>query len=803
MEVIKRDGRREIVQFDKITARIKNLCSNEDLKRRYIEPILIAQKTIASIYSGITTEEIDKISAIICDSMILTHYKYSQLGAKICISNLHKKTSNSFYETTKKIYEHKDFNGLHVPLVSEKYYKVVNEHKDIFDKIIDYERDYMFDYFGFKTLERSYLIKINGKIIERPQHLIMRVAVGIHFDDIDNIVKTYDYMSKGLFTHATPTLFNAGSNRSQLSSCFLLGTEDSLTGIAKTMTSCMEISKWAGGIGIHVSNIRAKGSIIRGTNGRSNGIIPMIKVYNEIARYIDQGGGKRNGSIAVYLEPWHADVFEFLELKKNTGAETERARDIFLALWVPDLFMKRLETNELWSLMCPDECPGLNECYGDEFERLYTEYEQLKKYKKQVRVMDLWNAILESQMESGVPYVAYKDHVNRKNNQQNIGIIKSSNLCVEINEVSDANEYAVCNLASIAVNRFIKPDGTYDFDKLCEVSKQCIINLNKIIDINYYSTPETKISNMRHRPVGLGVQGLADAYMAMKYPYESAEAFELNKQIFETIYYGALSASCELAKIDGHYETFKGSPFSKGIFQFDMWGVKPSNRWNWDKLRNDVIKYGTRNSLLTSLMPTASTSQILGNTESFEALTSNIYTRRTLAGTFTIVNKFLVDDLVKLDLWNDKMKEKIVYYNGSIQSIPEIPDELKSIYKTVWEIKQKAAIDQSADRGAFIDQSQSMNLYLYEPDSLKLTSALYHGWKRGLKTGSYYIRSKPSADAIKFTVNTDTIKELDAITKKNEIKQLEKEKEEIKICPLIIGRKMTPEELKECLMCGS
>lgn len=826
MEVIKRDGRREIVQFDKITTRIKNLCSEDDLNNNLVEPILIAQKTIANIYSGISTEDIDKISSLICESLIGKHYKYSELGAKICISNLHKTTSNSFYETTNRLVNELDKDGNNLSICPD-YYKAICKFNKELDDMIDYNRDYNFNYFGFKTLEHSYLFKINGKIYERPQHLIMRVSVCIHMMDLLNedekinkrgleyVKNTYDYISNGYFTHATPTLFNSGLVLKQLSSCFLLGTEDSIEGIYETLKHTALISKVSGGIGLHISNIRATKSKIRKTNGESDGIIPMLKVYNETGRYVNQGGGKRNGSIAIYLEPWHPDILDFLDIKKNTGSETRRARDIFTALWIPDIFMKRLESNGVWSLMCPDKCKGLSDTYGEEFEKLYEKYEREKKYNTQVKALDVWNAILESQFETGVPYICFKDNVNKKNNQINLGTIKSSNLCAEINEYSNENETAVCNLASIAVNKYIK-DGVYDYNKLYEVVKQVTINLNKIIDINYYPTKQTKYSNLRNRPIGIGIQGLADAYIILRYPFDSNEALELNRSIMETIYYAALSASNEIAMIDGPYETYEGSPVSKGILQCDMWNVKPSNRWDWEKLRENVKKYGVRNSLLTALMPTASTSQILGNNECFEPITSNIYTRRTKAGTFTVVNKYLIDDLCKLKLWDEKMKEKIVYYNGSIQSIPEIPNELKQLYKTVWEIKLKSIVDQAIARGPYIDQSQSMNLFLHEPDTIRLTSALYYGWKKGLKTGSYYVRIKPAAEAQKVIdtniiieeqlqrINKNTnIKEAIDTIKENDDNTTDLIDEEIKVCPLIRGRPMTAEEIQECMMCSS
>jgi ribonucleotide reductase alpha subunit len=985
MEVIKRDGRREIIHFDKITTRIKNLCTNDELK--YIDPILVAQKTIQSIYNGITTEELDIISAQICHSLMFPkHYLYSYIGARILISNLYKKTVSSFYETSLILYNHIDENNNHSPLINEKYFIFVTKHKDILDKIINHDHDKIFDYFGFKTLERAYLLnfkfsdiqiktKKKIRIIERPQHMWMRVACGIHYntDDINNTIKTYEYLSKGYFTHATPTLFNAGTSREQLASCFLMGSEDSMQGIYKTIFDCAMISKHAGGIGVHISNIRAKGSLIKGTNGISQGIVPMLKVYNETARYVDQGGGKRNGSIAIYLEPWHSDIMDFLDLKKNTGAETERARDLFLALWVPDLYMKILEKDiELnnyekkngkirdedfpddckWYLMCPNECPILPDVYGEEFEKLYYKYVREKKYRRWIRPIEIFEKIYESWIETGVPYISFKDHVNKKNNQKNSGIIKSSNLCVsgdtyiltdngyimikdvvnekvkiwngnefsevlivktgenqklvrvtlsnglyldcteyhkfllnnskilnpkeeqriaaidlkiddyitsyqipsgytnpfvkqigkpainlieviynlqvtsikyldglhntycfnepknnagifngiltgqcnEINQISTNEEYAVCNLSSIAVNRFIKDD-EYDFEKLKEIAYQAVFNLNRVIDINYYPVIETNKSNMKFRPVGLGIQGLADAFFKLRLPFESKGAMKLNKMIAECIYYGGLRASCDLAKVEGTYSEFRISPAAEGILQFDLWDITPdSGLCDWESLKKDIKEFGLRNSLITAMMPTASTSQILGNNECFEPITANMYYRSTSAGMFNMVNKYLVDDLIKLGLWNEKMKDMILYYNGSIQNIPSIPNELKELYKTVWEIKQKVIIEQSRDRGAYIDQSQSMNLFFAEPSQTKLLSAIIYAWKQGLKTGVYYIRTKSATNAIKFTIDNNI---------KNNIETLLKEQQnnEVKFCK-IKNKGMTTKELAECESCS-
>jgi ribonucleoside-diphosphate reductase alpha subunit len=757
MEVIKRNGSREQVQFDKITARIKNLLTDEESK--YVDAIQIAHKTISSMYNGISTEELDELSSNICASFITVHPLYNIAGAKISISNLHKMTLDSFSDKIKLLYNNNN--------ISKEFYEHIMKNRDIINQHINYERDYSFDFFGFKTLERAYLMRINEKIVERPQDMIMRVCTFIHLNNINKALHAYDLMSQGYFTHGSPTLYNSGTIRPQLSSCFLLGTEDNIEGIFKTFTSSGYISKWAGGIGIHVSNIRANGSHIRGTNGKSSGIIPMLKVYNEIARYINQGG-KRKGSIAIYLEPFHADVFDFLELRKNTGSETERARDLFLAMWIPDLFMEKVDKDEDWYLMCPHECPGLPDVYGEEFNKLYNKYIEENKFRKKIKARELWSKILESQIETGVPYIAFKDSVNKKSNQKNIGTIKSSNLCIEIMQYSDSTEYAVCNLASIAVNKFVDSDKKiFDYDKLYEVAYCATEGLNNVIDLNYYPTPETKKSNMRHRPIGLGIQGLADAFALMRYPYESKEANILNRNIMETIYYASLKASNDIAKIAGPYETFKGSPFSKGELQFHLWNDKPTfEKWDWDQLINDIKEYGTRNSLLTSLMPTASTSQILGNNECFEPFTSNIYTRSTLAGEYTMINKHLVKDLIDVDLWSEELKDKIIYYNGSVQEIDEIPQNIKDLYKTVWEIKQKAILNQAIARGPFIDQSQSMNIFMAQPDSNRLTSSHFYAWRAGLKTGIYYLRSKPASNAIKFSVNTNILKKVESKKKK-------------------------------------
>lgn len=758
MYVIKRDGRRESVKFDKITARIERLCYGLDLN--YIEPIDVAKKVIDGLYDGVTTIELDNLAAEIAASLTTKHPDYAILAARIAISNLHKVTSKSFSNTMKRLYTYLDpKTGENASLISKETYEVVRKHAALLDSSIIYDRDFNYDYFGFKTLERSYLLKLDGKIVERPQQMLMRVAIGIHGHDIEAAVETYNLMSEKWFTHATPTLFNAGTPKPQLSSCFLLTMqEDSIDGIYNTLKQCAKISQSAGGIGLSIHNIRATGSYIKGTNGSSNGIIPMLRVFNDTARYVDQGGGKRKGAFAIYLEPWHADIFEWLDLKKNHGKEELRARDLFYALWTPDLFMKRVEENGEWSLFCPNEAPGLSECYGKEFEALYEKYEREGRARKIVKAQELWFAVLESQIETGTPYMLYKDHANKKSNQKNLGTIKSSNLCTEIIEYTAPDEVAVCNLASIALPKFVE-NGRFNHEKLFEITQVATRNLNKIIDVNYYPVDEARNSNMRHRPIGLGVQGLADVFITLRMPFDSDEARKLNEDIFETIYFGAMTASNELAKKEGTYSTYKGSPVSKGIFQFDMWGVTPrSGRWNWEDLKKEVKKYGVRNSLLVAPMPTASTSQILGNNECFEPYTSNIYTRRVLSGEFVVVNKHLLKDLIQLGLWNERMKNKLIEANGSVQQIPEIPQHIKDIYKTVWEIKQKVLIDMSADRGAYICQSQSFNVHMPDPNFGKLTSMHFYAWKKGLKTGMYYLRTKAAADAIKFTVDKEALK---------------------------------------------
>jgi ribonucleoside-diphosphate reductase alpha chain len=758
MYVIKRDGSKESIKFDKITARIQKLCYALD--PIHVQPVEVAMKVIQGIYPGVTTSELDNLAAETAASMTVKHPDYALLASRIAVSNLHKNTEKSFSKTMENLYRYIDpKTGHKAPLLADDVFEVIQQNAQLLDSSIIYDRDFGYDYFGFKTLERSYLLKINGKLAERPQHMLMRVSVGIHKDDIASAIETYNLMSERWFTHATPTLFNSGTPKPQMSSCFLLTVkEDSIDGIYDTLKNCAKISQSAGGIGLSIHNIRATGSYIRGTNGTSNGIIPMLRVYNDTARYVDQGGGKRKGSFAIYLEPWHADIFEFLELRKNNGKEEMRARDLFTALWIPDLFMKRVKENGTWSLMCPNECPGLSDCWGAEFEALYTRYEAEGKARKTIPAQDLWFAVMESQIETGNPYMLYKDAANSKSNQQNLGTIKSSNLCTEIMEYTSPDEIAVCNLASLALPRFVI-DGKFDHQKLFDVTYVVTKNLNKIIDGNYYPVPEARRSNMRHRPIGLGVQGLADAFILLRLPFDGPEARALNSEIHETIYYASMTASKDLAKEQGPYETYEGSPISKGIFQFNMWGVEPSKRWEWDILRDEIKKYGVRNSLLLAPMPTASTSQILGNNECFEPYTSNIYTRRVLSGEFVVVNKHLLKDLVKLGLWNDNLKNKIIAANGSVQDIAEIPQNVKDLYRTVWEIPQRALIDMAADRGAFICQSQSLNLFVPSPNFGKLTSMHFYAWEKGLKTGMYYLRTKAAADAIKFTVDQAALTE--------------------------------------------
>lgn len=750
MYVIKRNGRKESVKFDKITARIQKLSYSLS---PLVSAVDVAKKVIEGIYDGVSTTELDNLAAETAASLTTRHPDYALLASRIAVSNLHKNTEKSFSATMRNLHQYTEpATGRLMPLVADDVMKVIDAHAELLDSSIIYDRDFGFDYFGFKTLEKSYLLRINHQVAERPQHMYMRVAVGIHKNDIENVISTYNLMSERWFTHATPTLFNAGTPKPQMSSCFLLSMkDDSIDGIYDTLKQTAKISQSAGGIGLAISNVRATGSYIGGTNGTSNGIIPMLRVFNDTARYVDQGGGKRKGAFAVYLEPWHADVFEFLDLRKNHGKEEMRARDLFYALWVPDLFMKRVEANEEWSLFCPNEAPGLQDAHSEAFEKLYLQYEAEGRARKVVKAQELWFAIVESQIETGTPYLLYKDAANKKSNQQNLGTIKSSNLCTEIIEYTDANEVAVCNLASLALPRFVN-GSEFDFGKLYEVTYQVTKNLNKIIDHNYYPVEEARNSNLRHRPIGLGVQGLADTFILLRLPFESELARLLNKNIFETIYFAALTASKDLAKEQGAYETFAGSPLSKGIFQFDMWNVTPGSRYDWESLRTEIRQHGVRNSLLVAPMPTASTSQILGNNECFEPYTSNIYTRRVLSGEFIIVNKHLLKDLVALGLWNNDMKNAIIAANGSIQHISNIPADIRELYKTVWEIRQRHIIDMAADRGAFICQSQSLNLFVDNPTMAKLTSMHFYAWKQGLKTGMYYLRTQAATQAVQFTV---------------------------------------------------
>jgi len=822
MYVVKRDGRKEPIMFDKITARVRKLCYGLNI---LVDPVKVAMRVIEGLYDGVTTSELDNLAAEIAATMTTTHPDYAKLAARISVSNLHKNTKKSFSETMKDLYEYVNpRTGKKAPLLSDEVYKVISENADTLDSTIIYNRDFGYDYFGFKTLERSYLLKINGKIAERPQHMLMRVAVGIHLNDMEAAVETYELMSKKYFTHATPTLFNSGTPKPQMSSCFLLAMkDDSIDGIYDTLKQTAKISQSAGGIGLSIHNVRATGSYIAGTNGTSNGIVPMLRVFNDTARYVDQGGGKRKGSFAIYVEPWHADIYDFLDLKKNHGKEEMRARDLFYAMWIPDLFMKRVEADGEWTLMCPNECPGLFNSHSEEFEALYTKYEAEGKGRKTIKARDLWEKILESQIETGTPYMLYKDAANRKSNQKNLGTIRSSNLCTEILEYTSPDEVAVCNLASIALPMFIK-NGEFDHKELFRVTKRVTKNLNRVIDRNFYPVKEAENSNMRHRPIGLGVQGLADTFIMLRLPFTSDEAKKLNQEIFETLYFAAVTASMEQAKEEGAYSTYEGSPISKGEFQHNLWGIKDeelSGRWDWGKLRKDVKKHGVRNSLLVAPMPTASTSQILGNNECFEPYTSNIYTRRVLSGEFIVVNKHLLEDLVKLGLWNENLKQELMRANGSVQDIDAIPEDIKELYKTVWELSMKDIIDMSRQRGYFIDQSQSLNLFMENANYSKLTSMHFYAWKSGLKTGMYYLRTKAAVDAIKFTLDNTKKKEAPvSVVAEVEAKSVSAEtikveatsvdQQEVDIQPL------TPEEMKEmiarakagqadddCLMCGS
>ncbi len=751
MQVIKRNGKQEEVSFDKITARVKKLVYGLS---DHVNPIKISMKVIEGLYDGVKTYDLDNLAAETSATMAAVHPDYSLLAARIAISNLHKNTNKSFSETMEGLYNYVDpITYQKAALISDTTIEVIRKNADQLDSAIIYDRDYSFDYFGFKTLERSYLLRMDGHVVERPQHMLMRASVGIHGEDIASAIETYHLMSEKWFIHATPTLFNAGTPKPQLSSCFLLSmVDDSIEGIFETLTRCAKISQSAGGIGLSIHNIRATGSYIKGTGGTSNGIIPMLRVFNDTARYVDQGGGKRKGAFAVYIEPWHADIMEFLELKKNHGKEEQRARDLFYALWICDLFMERVKNNDTWSLFCPNEAPGLCDTYGGEFEALYHKYEQEGKARKVVKAQDIWSAIIESQIETGTPYMLYKDAANKKSNQKNLGTIRSSNLCTEIMEYTSADEVAVCNLASIALPKFVS-NGEFNHKQLYDITRVVTRNLNKVIDVNYYPIIEAKNSNMRHRPIGIGVQGLADAFILMGFAFDSPESRKLNKEIFETIYYAGLCESNAIAERDGSYQSFPGSPASKGELQYDMWGVEPSDRWNWVELKAKISKHGLRNSLLVAPMPTASTSQILGNNECIEPYTSNIYTRRTLSGEYIVVNKHLLNDLIRLGMWDEEMKEALIVSNGSVQNIIGLPQDLKERYKTVWEISQKAIIDMAADRGAFICQSQSLNLFVENANMGKLSSMHFYAWQKGLKTGMYYLRSKAAVDPIKFTLS--------------------------------------------------
>ena len=813
MYVLKRDGRKEPIMFDKITARVRKLCYGlNDL----VDPVKVAMRVIEGLYDGVTTSELDNLAAETAATMTTTHPDYALLAARISVSNLHKNTKKSFVDTMTDLYTYVNpRTGKKAPLLADNVYKIIKDNAELLDSTIIYNRDFGYDYFGFKTLERSYLLKLNGEIVERPQHMLMRVSVGIHLEDLDAAIETYHLMSKKYFTHATPTLFNSGTPKPQMSSCFLLAMkDDSIDGIYDTLKQTAKISQSAGGIGLSIHNIRATGSYIAGTNGTSNGIVPMLRVFNDTARYVDQGGGKRKGSFAIYVEPWHADIFDFLNLKKNHGKEEMRARDLFYAMWIPDLFMRRVEEDTTWTLMCPNECPGLYDSHGEEFEKKYLEYEAENKGRKTIKARELWEKILESQIETGTPYMLYKDAANRKSNQKNLGTIRSSNLCTEILEYTSADEVAVCNLASIALPMFVK-DGAFDHQGLYDVTVRATKNLNKVIDRNYYPVKEAENSNFRHRPIGLGVQGLADTFIKLRMPFTSDEAKALNQEIFETLYFAALTASKDVAKQEGTYESYKGSPISKGEFQHNLWGIKDeelSGRWDWASLRKDVKKHGVRNSLLVAPMPTASTSQILGNNECFEPYTSNIYTRRVLSGEFIVVNKHLLEDLVNLGLWNEDLKQELMRANGSVQQLDNVPDDIKELYKTAWEMSMKDIIDMSRQRGYFIDQSQSLNLFMEGATMAKLTSMHFYAWKSGLKTGMYYLRTKSAVDAIKFTLDKKKEEKVSepvvaaAATKAEAAQPAEK--------PVAV-EPLTPGELKEmlaksrenedddCLMCGS
>jgi len=833
MFVLKRDGRKEPIMFDKITARVRKLCYGLN---ELVDPIKVAMRVIDGLYDGVTTSELDNLAAEQAATMTTAHPDYARLAARISVSNLHKNTKKTFSEVMSDLYTYVNpRTGKKAPLLSDEVYKVILDNKDKLDSSIIYNRDFGYDYFGFKTLERSYLLKLNGNIAERPQHMLMRVSIGIHLNDLDAALETYELMSKKFFTHATPTLFNSGTPKPQMSSCFLLTMkDDSIDGIYDTLKQTAKISQSAGGIGLSIHNVRATGSYIAGTNGTSNGIVPMLKVFNDTARYVDQGGGKRKGSFAMYIEPWHADIMSFLDLKKNHGAEELRARDLFYAMWMPDLFMKRVQEDAEWTLMCPNECPGLCDVHSEEFEALYIKYETEGKGRKSIKARELWEKILESQIETGTPYMLYKDAANRKSNQKNLGTIRSSNLCTEIMEYTSPDEVAVCNLASIALPMFVK-NGEFDHKELFRITKRVTKNLNKVIDRNYYPVKEAENSNFRHRPIGLGVQGLADAFIKLRLPFTSDEAKKLNKDIFETLYFAAVTASMEEAKIDGPYQSYEGSPISQGEFQYNLWGIKDeelSGLWDWAKLRKQVLKHGVRNSLLVAPMPTASTSQILGNNECFEPYTSNIYTRRVLSGEFIVVNKHLLEDLVELGLWNEGLKNEIMRANGSIQGVDNIPQDIKELYKTVWELSMKDIIDMSRHRGYFIDQSQSLNLFMEGATMAKLTSMHFYAWKSGLKTGMYYLRTKSAVDAKKVTISRaeklEPIAEIEDVVDVDNVEQKQlkaaetaakfakQTAEKPQVEPMTVEvEPMSAEEMKalisqakeaegdDCLMCGS
>ena len=795
LQVINRSGERVDVRFDAILEKLTELAKGLD--EEWVDVGQVTKMVIEGLYDGVTTKELDNLAAETSASLVSNHPEYSKLAARISVDNLHRSTKDCFSDLIEDLYSYIDpETKKHAPLISDEVLEVIRENKDRLDNHIDYSRDFNYDYFGFKTLARSYLLKLNGEVAERPQHMLMRVAVGIHSNDIERALETYDLMSEGWFTHATPTLFNAGTTKPQLSSCFLLTMQDdSLEGIYNTLQQCAKISKSAGGIGLSVHPIRSKGSYIKGTNGTSNGIVPMLQVFNATARYVDQGGGKRKGSCAIYLEPWHPDIFEWLDLRKNHGKEELRARDLFYALWTPDLFMERVEANGEWSLFCPNECAGLHDVYGDEFNELYHKYESEGLARRTVKARDLWEAIVSAQIETGTPYMLYKDAANEKSNQKNLGTIRSSNLCTEIIEYTSPDEVAVCNLASIALPKYVDIENMkFDHQKLYDVTYRVAYNLNRVIDVNYYPVEEARNSNMRHRPIGIGVQGLADTFAMLKHNFDSDEAKQLNKDIFETIYFAALACSADLAIRDGPYESYPGSPASKGILQFDMWGVTPeSGNWDWEALREKVVNTGIRNSLLLAPMPTASTSQILGNNECFEAFTSNLYTRRTLSGEFVILNKHLVKDLIEADLWSLELKDKILEGKGSIQNIDIIPEHIRMLYRTTWEIKQKHIIDMSADRGAYIDQSQSLNIHMTDANSAKVSSMHFYGWKKGLKTGMYYLRTKAAVDAIQFTLEKDKMTD-------GTVKNLKDRADEISSMEQIACSIDSPDD---CLSCGS